>query len=138
MKVYLILSLVLLSLSCSTLEEDDLIQLNGYWEIEKVVFPNGEEKQYRMNATIDYIELDSLQGFRKKLAPRFDGNYETSDDAERFIILKKETSFILAYKNNLSAWQDELISLDDATFAIKNQEGTLYHYKRHQSPTLNP
>ena len=36
---------------------DDLKNLNGYWEIEKVTFPNGETKDYSVSTTIDYIEL---------------------------------------------------------------------------------
>lgn len=62
--------------------EEDLKNLNGYWEIEKVTFPNGETKDYSVSTTIDYIELKDGGGFRKKVQPRFNGTFETSNDAE--------------------------------------------------------
>ncbi|NNL81966.1 MAG: hypothetical protein HKP28_01160, partial [Winogradskyella sp.] len=51
--------------SCSEDAYTKLETINGYWEIEKVVFPNGETKEYKYNDLIDYISInESLKGFR--------------------------------------------------------------------------
>ena len=36
----------------------DISKINGYWEIEKVVFEGGEDKEYRMNESYDYFQID--------------------------------------------------------------------------------
>lgn len=116
--------------SCTSVSEEKLTLLNGYWEIDRVEFPNGAEKEYKMNSTVDYIKLEGLKGFRKKVTPRFDGNYETSDDAEPFEIEIKEEAYTLLYVNDFSEWQETLTTITEDNFTIKNADGILYHYKR--------
>lgn len=125
-------------LSCNTISEEHLTFLNGYWEIELVEFPNGGKKEYKINETVDFIQLDGSKGYRKKVVPRFDGNFETSDDAEPFSIEKNEDAFILSYKNNLSAWQETLTALSEDAFTIRNADGVLYHYKRFEPISITP
>ncbi len=116
---------------CSnSISKEDLTQLNGYWEIEQVVFPDGNTKAYKVSTTVDYIQLEGVEGFRKKVSPKFDGTYETSDDAESFSITEKDGSFILNYKTELSEWSEKLEDLDADTFSVVNEEGLQYDYKR--------
>ena len=124
--------------SCTSVTEDKLHLLNGYWEIEKVTFPNGGEKEYKMSTTIDFIQLEGLKGFRKKMNPRFDGNYETSDDAEPFEVLISEETYILSYENKLSTWQETLTALTEDNFSIQNEDGIQYHYKRFEPISIAP
>ena len=124
--------------SCTSVNEDKLHLLNGYWEIEKVTFPNGGEKEYKMSTTIDFIQLEGLKGFRKKMNPRFDGNYETSDDAEPFEVLISEETYILSYENELSTWQETLTALTEDNFSIQNEDGIQYHYKRFEPISIAP
>ncbi|WP_281542902.1 hypothetical protein [Maribacter aestuarii] len=104
--------------------------LNGYWEISEVEFPDGNTKEYKINSNVDYFQLEGLKGFRKKVNPKFDGSFETSDDAEPFTILEENEVFTIRYKNNLSSWQEIIVSLSNENFSLKNEEGTIYHYKR--------
>ncbi|WP_373517207.1 hypothetical protein [Pricia sp.] len=116
---------------CSSgVSKEDLSQLNGYWEIEQVVFPDGNSKEYKVSTTIDYIQMEGLKGFRKKVSPKFDGTYETSDDAETFTILETDGSFTINYKTELSEWSEKLVALDAVTFSVVNAEGLQYDYKR--------
>lgn len=114
----------------SGVSEENMAQLNGYWEIENVVFPNGNTKEYTVSATVDFIRLDGMKGFRKKVSPKFDGTYQTSDDAENFIISKKDGDFIIDYKTELSQWSEQLVAVDTNTFSVISQEGLQYNYKR--------
>jgi len=116
---------------CSSgVSKEDLTQLNGYWEIGQVVFPDGSTKEYKLSTTIDYIQLEGLKGFRKKVSPKFDGTYQTSDDAETFTILETDGSFTINYKTELSEWSEKLEALDTDTFSVVNEEGLRYDYKR--------
>lgn len=118
---------------CTTkVSKEDITNLNGYWEIEQVTFPNGETKDFTVNPTVDYIELDGLKGFRKKMQPKFDGSYTTSNDAEPFTIEENSGQFEFHYKNEMSEWREEIESISKDKFSVTNQDTLTYTYKRFQ------
>ena len=131
MRRIVVLSLVISLVACAKkISKLDLQQLNGYWEIEEVVFPNGNVKKYKINTSVDYIQLANTTGFRKKVQPQLDGTYKVTDDAESFTISKNESVFTINYKNNLSEWKEELIRISEDRFSVVNEEGITYRYKR--------
>lgn len=132
MKKILFFLLVVFLWSCETssVNDSNLHFLNGYWEISEVEFPDGSIKEYGLSPNIDFIQLEDQQGFRKKLQPKFDGTYDTSNDLESFTLAKGSDSYILQYKNNFSEWEETLVQLDSVSFAVTNQEGITYSYKR--------
>jgi len=133
MRVLSLLLSCLLLFSCSEkITEASLPNLNGYWEIEKVVFPNGDSKDYTVNATIDYIEVKEKEGFRKKVQPLLDGGFLTSNDAQPFTIQKQQEVFLMRYKNKLSSWEETIISVDSTSLVLKNDAQITYIYKRYQ------
>ena len=40
------------------IQSADIPKINGYWEIEKVVFDKGEDKEYGANQNYDYFQID--------------------------------------------------------------------------------
>lgn len=110
--------------------KEELPKLNGYWEIEKVVFPDGNAKEYSVNPMVDYVQLQGDKGYRKKVQPKFDGTYDTSNDAEPFQIVEIEERFYMLYKNNMSTWREQLLAVEDDFFSVVNEAGLQYHYKR--------
>jgi len=116
---------------------DELVQLNGYWEIEKVIFADGVEKEYKINAMVDYFKVEEMSGYRKKVQPLFDGTFDTSDDAQSFTLEKVENKFSLHYTNALSAWTESIESLNETRLILKNKEGVRYYYKKFESLKLS-
>lgn len=116
----------------SKVSKEEITNLNGYWEIEQVTFPNGKTKDFTVNPTVDYIELDGLKGFRKKMQPKFDGTYTTSNDAEPFIIEESNGQFEFHYKNEMSEWKEVLKSISKDNFSVTNTDTLTYSYKRFQ------
>jgi hypothetical protein len=117
------------------INEADLKNLNGYWQIEQVTFSNGETKDFTISPTIDYIELDGLEGFRKKVQPKFDGTFETSDDAEHFIIEMEGDDFQMHYSPNMAIHtsmhrRESIIQLSKNNFSVINKDTLTYTYKR--------
>jgi hypothetical protein len=52
------LLLTTLLISChAEVKKEDLNKLNGYWEIKQVKLSDGENKDYKVNETIDFFEL---------------------------------------------------------------------------------
>ncbi len=132
------LSLLLLFFGCaSKVTETDLKNLNGYWEIKEVTFPNGERKAFKASTNIDYIEIKGLKGFRKKMQPKFDGSFTTSNDANFFSIAKTEVGFEFRYKNEMSEWKEQVLELSQHSFSVINEAGSTYTYQRFQPITIN-
>lgn len=119
-----------------TTKKEDLKFLNGYWEIEKVEFSDGQTKEYNISTTIDYIKLDEMSGFRKKVQPQLNGSYRTSDDAENFKIIEMDGIFKIVYGLGINSWEEEVISIERNSFSVRNQNDKIYSYKRFEP--LNP
>lgn len=132
-----LLILLLLTVGCAeSIKEVDLNYLNGYWEITRVKFPDGEEKVYNLNTSLDFIEFKNAKGFRKKVQPNLAGTYRTSDDAEQFEITKTGKRFLMQYSNGTIQWEEELLEVSKNRFSVRNQENITYVYNRFQP--INP
>lgn len=138
MSRFLSFLLVFAFLGCqeSTISEEELDHLNGYWEINEVEFSDGAQKNYNVNPSIDFIYFDGSKGYRKKVQPKLNGTYQTSNDSESFDIIKVNENFTLRYPNDPNQREESLIALDSISFTIRNGEGVLYTYKRFQPITI--
>ncbi len=131
MRFFLSFGCLLFLAGCAnSISTDSLPLLNGYWEIEKVVFPDGNSKEYKASTTVDFIALKNQEGYRKKVQPKFDGTFDTSNDAEPFLITDNDGRFYFQYKNDLSEWKELLVEISDDSFAVVNEDGIRYEYKR--------
>ena len=69
-----IIFICLFLVSCQQkITPEDVNKLNGYWEIKKVVFKDGEDKEFKMNENFDFFEIANNKGIRRKVRPQFDG-----------------------------------------------------------------
>lgn len=133
LKKTLFITLLLLTFSCSeNISENQLALLNGYWEIEKVTFSDGQTKEYTVNESIDFIKIDKLKGYRKKVKPTFNGTYITNDDAEPFTIFKKEDQFLIHYKSAIDERSETIKSISETNFSVTNSDNITYTYKKYE------
>jgi hypothetical protein len=124
-------------ISCKqTITDKDINKINGYWEIEKVKMPDGDDKDYKINPTIDFFELRQAQpdkqmiGFRQKVMPQFDGTYLTNNLKENITISEEDGDFYINYQTKFGKWKEEIIEIKDSTLVLKNKENLEYHYKK--------
>ncbi len=130
-KIYLLVSLVFLITSCSQkITSKDIKFLNGYWEIEQVVFADGTHKDYKVNETIDFFKVDGEEGVRQKVKPQFDGSFIEGPSEDIKIEHLNEQVFI-HYKTEFSEWKEHIIELNDNDFIVENEKKIQYKYKRH-------
>ena len=129
-KIVGFLVLVLLMSCKQTITESDLNNLNGYWEIEKVILPNGEKKEYKVNETIDFFKITKSNGFRKKVMPQIDGTYLTNNINESVSVVIKDGAASIHYKTTYASWHEDIITLTKDKLVVKNQQDLEYHYKR--------
>ena len=118
-------------ISCKQdITESDVSNLNGYWEIEQVILPDGDKKEYKVNETIDYFKIENNKGFRKKVMPQLNGTYLTNDIKEDVFVEIKDGNANIQYKTNYASWKEEIVELTNEKLVIKNQQDLEYHYKR--------
>ena len=132
MKKYLLFTLFLfIFYSCKEkISDTDIKKINGYWEIEKVEFSDGTEKEYKVNETIDFFEIKDKIGLRKKVLPQFNGKYLVNDTSEAIKIISIDSEFFLEYKTQYTSWKEEIIELDNEKLVLKNDSSVTYHYKK--------
>jgi hypothetical protein len=131
MKRIAFLFLTFLLISCqSNVKKEDLSKLSGYWEIKQVTLANGENKDYKVNETIDFFEVKDKVGFRQKVMPQFDGTFKTNGIKESIKVFEEKNSYFIEYKTDYGKWNEEILTLEDSTLVLKNKQNLIYTYKK--------
>jgi hypothetical protein len=113
------------------IKSEDISKINGYWEIEKVVFEDGKDKDYKINQSYDYFEIgENNSGFRKKVMPQLDGTFIVNDTQESLKIRFEKDKVFLDYVTSYAKWSEELIEITDDKMVCVNAEKKQYHYKK--------
>lgn len=129
--VFFILLFGILLLSCNRQTSEEKIEhLTGYWEIQQAELPEGITKEFKYSELVDYIQVDSTSGFRKKVRPQLDGSFISSEDVEIFDIKVENDSINLYYTTPYAEWKETLISSEENKLLILNPDGIIYTYKR--------
>lgn len=136
-KIVPLIGFLFLLVSCKKrITESDLSKINGYWEIEKVVFADGNKKEYTVNESYDFYNITNKKGIRKKVIPQLDGSFLVNNVAQKVsVLLNKEACFLLS-ETNFNKIKEEIIVIDDVELVLKNKEKTEYHYKKAQPITI--
>lgn len=129
-KLIPLLLILILALGCSTDPATYRTYLDGYWQIDKVVLPGGEERSFRLSPVVDYIELKGDSGVRKKVMPQIDGSFKVNQSAERFKLEITKDSLRMHYSTAYDSWAETVIRAADSTLVVLNSDGKLYYYKK--------
>ncbi len=136
-KTLYLLLICLFVLSCSKSDPQEYSKhLNGYWEIERVVLPDGTEKKYNFNQSIDFFEVNDSIGIRKKVQPKLDGSFIITQDNKVFILKIENDSLRMRYKTPISSWEETIISAKENQIVIKNESGNVYFYRPYKKIQL--
>ena len=127
-----ILFLSLLFITCQQkIKPEDISKINGYWEIEKVVFDQGKDKEYGINESYDYFQIDKNNtGFRKKVVPQLDGTFVVNNSQESVKIRLEDNKAFIDYATPYAKWSEELVAISNDELVLKNAEKKEYHYKK--------
>lgn len=129
--------LAITMLSCQKNPEKMLMHLSGYWEIEKVIFADGQEKSFTISTWVDYIEVDSTKGIRKKVSPTLEGKFRATETEEIIEIKIENDSLNLYYTTPFDSWKETVLAVDDEKLIVINAEKTRYQYKKFQPLEFN-
>jgi len=115
--------------TCKDTRIDNIVDLNGYWEIASVEKNNIKLKDYTVNTTIDYFEVKERSGFRKKVVPQFNGKYLGSQHESFFTLKTENDSLHIHYNSNETSFKETILKLTKEELIISNTEGFIYTYK---------
>lgn len=132
-----ILLVVFLFVACQQkIKPEDISKINGYWEVEKVVFDSKKDKEYGMNEFYDYFKIDKNTGIRKKVRPQLDGTFVVNDAYEKVTVRFVDDKVFLDYATPFTKWSEEVLALSAEKLVLLNKEKMEYHYKKATSINL--
>lgn len=129
-KIFFFLAIISLFSCQQEIKQEDISNLNGYWEIKEVKKADGEKKEYKVNETIDFFEVKNNVGFRQKVMPQFDGTFKTNDIKESIKIIDSNKIYFIQYTTDYGKWKEQIIELKDSTLVLKNKDNLEYTYKK--------
>ena len=132
-KIFLLGSIFFLLLSCSqrvAVKQEDLKKMNGYWEIKKVLLKDGSKKEYKVNETVDFIQISNNKGFRQKVMPQLNGKFLTNGIKETMIVSSEDNHFLINYISQFGKFEEELLEITDSTLVTQAHNGNEYYYKK--------
>jgi hypothetical protein len=131
-KIVFILLVSSFFISCQQkIKQEDVLKINGYWEIEKVVFDQGKDKEYGINESYDYFQIDkNNNGFRKKVVPQLDGTFVVNNSQESVKVRFEDNKAFIDYKTPYAKWSEELVAISNDELVLKNAQKKEYHYKK--------
>lgn len=127
-----ILFLSFLFVACQQkIKKEDIAKINGYWEIEKVAFNEGKDKDYAVNESYDYFLIGKdFAGIRKKVMPQLDGTFIVNDTYETVKVRFTDDKVFMDYRTEFANWTEELVLIDNDKLAFKNADNKEYFYKK--------
>ena len=131
MKRLISIAFLLLLAAChQKVTSNDISNLNGYWEIEKVVFSNGSKKEYTYNESYDYFQIKENSGFRKKVMPQLDGRFLVNNQIEKIKITFENEDVYINYTTPFAKWKEKIEAISKDELIIINASKAQYHYKK--------
>ncbi|SDR66932.1 Lipocalin-like domain-containing protein [Christiangramia echinicola] len=120
--------------SCSNNDPQEQIKnLNGYWQIEKVEIEKDSVIEYQLSQLIDYIEITDSTGFRKKLKPKIDGGFiNASNDSEKVTAKVEDNRLFLYYETPFDEWKEEVLEATEDELVVLNRDDKKYYYQRYK------
>ena len=119
----------LLIFSCQK-QNRDINFINGYWEIVSVSKNNKNIKKYPFSNSIDYFEItNDFSGFRKKVKPKIDGDFNVTLHQINFEIENNKNEILLIYGKG-NNFIEKILSLDSLNLKLENKEGYIFEYKK--------
>ena len=131
MKKIHFLAFLFLLISCTSVEKEDLHNLNGYWEITKVFQPDGKEVDFSMNTIYDFYEINAdYKGIYKKATPQLDGTFIVDEYQEEIEIIEDQKDFKIKFHSEFDDRELTIVEITGNKLILKNSDQKTYYYKK--------
>jgi hypothetical protein len=126
MRKLLFLTLLIFTVGCSP--SVDTALLSGYWNIEKVVLPDGSEKEFPFSNHMDHFEVCNYQGIKYRVSPTYDGGFVNYGSPVNFTIRERNDEIHLHFRSGEESYQQKLVLCTSERLVLLHENGTTYHY----------
>ncbi|WP_194852127.1 lipocalin-like domain-containing protein [Nonlabens antarcticus] len=133
MKYLWIIIIALITTSCSDQSTDvKLENLKGYWNIERVEKPDGEEKIFPFTNHMDFFEVNENGGTKSRVSPTFDGRFVSYGETVRFVWEMRENQLILIFEEGDKSYTQILKEATKEELILVHENGTVYYYQPYE------
>ncbi len=126
---FLVLLLTLTLYSCGKTPSEQIQQLEGYWNIDKVVLPDGKEKEFPFSNHMDFFEIEGNNGKKYRVSPRYDGTMVEYGSPVPFKWEEKDGALTLTYKDGEQSYQQTVTKCNAERLILLHENGTEYYYE---------
>ena len=120
---------IMLLQSCISEKFPDINHLKGYWEIDFIT-EQDEIFKLKSNASLlDHYSISKKKGELNKVSSAIGFTFETSSDANSFIIMQKKQYYFLKFKTPWDEWSKKISYLDSHKLILESGKRS-FHYKR--------
>ncbi|HET8885463.1 MAG TPA: lipocalin family protein [Salinimicrobium sp.] len=131
MKKLLLLITICLAFGCQKNNpQEQLKNINGYWEISEVEASGKLVKKYGFNSAVDFFEIEENEGIRKKLQPQLNGSYIANNSEEKVTAKIENDSLRLYYDTGFDQWKETVLKADETELVLKNQYDKIFYYHK--------
>ena len=138
MKRLLLYILVTITFSCSEkVDTASLKHLNGYWQIEKVVTAEGDDKEYKANEDYEYFELKDKKGIHKKVRWQPTGKFLTDDLYENVAVVEKDGGLQLQFISAFGKHTNKVTKITETELVLESENENQFYYQKVDVNTIN-
>lgn len=123
-----VLVFTLILTSCNQNPEDQIAQLEGYWNIEEVRLPDGNTKEFPFSNHMDYFVINGNKGMKHRVSPRYDGTFVDYGSPIPFKWEESDGMLTLHFADGDNAYQQTLESVSKEELVLLHENGTKYTY----------
>lgn len=126
---YVLLIVTLILYSCGNSTTDQIKQLEGYWNIEKVILPDGSEKDFPFSNHMDYFVIEGGSGVKNRVSPKYDGSMVEYGSPVAFKWEENDGVLILQFKEGDQSYKQTVSKCTTDQLVLLHENGTEYYYE---------
>ncbi|WP_438969414.1 lipocalin family protein [Nonlabens sp.] len=120
--------LIFVFVSCDS-NEEKIKALEGYWNIDEVILPNGSEREFPFSNHMDHFEVDGFNGVKNRVSPTYDGGFINYGNPIYFQWEEKDGDIWLTFQEGEASYMQTVETATKETLVLLHENGTRYTYK---------
>lgn len=125
----LLMFLILGIYSCSNSVSDQVAQLQGYWNIDKVLMADGTEKAFPFSNHMDFFVIEGNKGMKHRVSPKYDGTMVDYGSPVPFKWEDQNGTLVLLFNEGERSYSQKVTKCTADQLVLLHDNGTQYFYE---------
>lgn len=109
---------------------ENILPLNGYWQITKAETSEGKKIEYPVNVDYDYFELKGTSGFHKKVRWQPMDKFLVDAIQEKVSVNTENDATVLHFESKFGKRAETLKALSNSEMTISTPDQSIFYYKK--------